>query len=144
MRVVDTSVLLAAAVSSLPHHRVARRSLEAAIADERPAGLTWVALNGVVRLMTRPGVFERSLSVSEAFEIVEGWLDAEGTIVLGETPQHARAWRSLLEAAGGAGDLATDAWIAAIAIGHGASVLSFDSDFARFPGLTWENPHTQA
>ncbi len=63
-----------------------------------------------------------------------------GVVVVQETPEHGRTWRRLLEAVGSAGDLTTDAWIAAIAIGHGASVLSLDSDFARFPGVVWENP----
>ncbi|MEZ5099632.1 MAG: TA system VapC family ribonuclease toxin [Thermoleophilia bacterium] len=144
MRIVDTSVLLSAAVSSSPHHQAAREALEAAIADERPAGLTWVALNGVIRLLTRPGVFERTCSVGEAFAIVEQWLAADGVVVVQETPGHARTWRTLLEAAGSAGDLTTDAWIAAIAIGHGASVLSLDSDFARFPGVVWENPRASS
>ena len=29
----------------------------------------------------------------------------------------------------------TDAWIAALALEHGCRVVSFDADFARFPGL---------
>jgi len=39
--------------------------------------------------------------------------------------------------AGSGGDLTTDAWIAAIPLAHGASVLTLDSDFARFPGVRW-------
>jgi predicted nucleic acid-binding protein len=31
----------------------------------------------------------------------------------------------------------TDAWIAAIAMENGCRVVSFDSDFARFPGLNF-------
>lgn len=31
----------------------------------------------------------------------------------------------------------TDAWIAAIAMEHGCRVVSFDSDFAKFPGLNF-------
>jgi predicted nucleic acid-binding protein len=29
----------------------------------------------------------------------------------------------------------TDAWIAALALEHGCRVVSFDADFAKFPGL---------
>jgi predicted nucleic acid-binding protein len=60
--------------------------------------------------------------------------------VVQETEEHARLWSELLRQACSAGDLTTDAWIAAIALAHGASVLTLDSDFARFPGLRWENP----
>jgi predicted nucleic acid-binding protein len=33
-----------------------------------------------------------------------------------------------------------DAHLAALAIGHGLTLCSTDSDFARFPDLDWHNP----
>jgi len=33
-----------------------------------------------------------------------------------------------------------DAWLAALAIEHGATLVSTDTGFARYPGLTWQNP----
>lgn len=38
------------------------------------------------------------------------------------------------------GNLLTDAQLAALAIEYGAGICSADSDFARFPQLTWVNP----
>ena len=46
----------------------------------------------------------------------------------------------LLRSAGVAGNLTTDAHLAALAIEHGATVLSFDRDFARFEGVRWTLP----
>jgi hypothetical protein len=60
--------------------------------------------------------------------------------VVQETEEHARLWSDLLRGAGAGGDLTTDAWIAAIAIAHGASVLTLDSEFGRFPNLSRESP----
>lgn len=60
--------------------------------------------------------------------------------VVQETEEHARLWSELLRGADAGGDLTTDAWIAAIAIAHGASVLTLDSDFGRFPNLRCESP----
>lgn len=37
-------------------------------------------------------------------------------------------------------DLVTDAHLAAIARGHGLTVMTNDGDFARFPSVRWENP----
>jgi len=140
MRIVDTSVLLPALSPSLPHHAPARRALEAAINDDRPVGLTWVVVNAFLRLTTKPGLFERPLSIDEAWELVDDWREHPNVRLVQETEEHARLWSELLRSAGTGGDLTTDAWIAAIALGHGASVLAFDSDFARFVGLRWENP----
>jgi predicted nucleic acid-binding protein len=37
-------------------------------------------------------------------------------------------------------ELVPDAHLAALAIEHGLTVCSTDGDFARFPGVRWENP----
>lgn len=140
MRIVDASVLLPAINPSLPQHVRARSALEAAINDDRPVGLTWVVVSAFLRLTTKPGLFERPLSLDEAWELVDEWLRHPNVRVVQETTEHARLWHELLDEAGIGGDLTTDAWIAAIAVAHGATVLTLDSDFARFRGLRWENP----
>jgi toxin-antitoxin system PIN domain toxin len=140
VRIVDTSVLLPAVSPSLPHHAVARAALEAAINSERPVGLTWVVVNAFLRLTTKPGLFERPLSIDQAWELVDGWREHPNVRVVQETEEHARLWSELLRGAGSGGDLTTDAWIAAIAIAHGAAVLTLDADFARFPNVRRESP----
>jgi toxin-antitoxin system PIN domain toxin len=140
LRVIDTSVLVPAVSSSLPQHEAARKALEFAINSARAVGLCWVVVNAFLRLTTKPGLFANPLRIEEAWEIVERWLEHENVRVVQETPEHARLWSELLRQAGTGGDLTTDAWIAAIAIAHGASVLTLDSDFARFPNLRWESP----
>lgn len=39
-----------------------------------------------------------------------------------------------------AGNIVTDAPLAALALEHGLTVYSADSDFARFDEIRWENP----
>jgi predicted nucleic acid-binding protein len=51
---------------------------------------------------------------------------------------------TLLETLGTAGNLVTDAQIAALAIEHDAILHTADSDFLRFSGLCWSNPLTGA
>jgi predicted nucleic acid-binding protein len=75
MRIIDTSVLLPAVSPSLPQHDAARTALEAAINDDRPVGLTWVVVNAFLRLTTRPGLFERPLTIDGAWDLVDDWLD---------------------------------------------------------------------
>ena len=48
--------------------------------------------------------------------------------------------RELLDAVGTAGNLTSDAHLAALAIEHGALLCSCDADFSRFPGLRWVDP----
>jgi len=47
---------------------------------------------------------------------------------------------SYLEKLGSAGNLTSDAQIAALAVEKQAEVYSCDADFARFEGLQWTNP----
>jgi hypothetical protein len=41
---------------------------------------------------------------------------------------------------GTAGNLTSDAHLAALAIEHGALLCSCDADFSRLPGLRWVDP----
>jgi predicted nucleic acid-binding protein len=49
--------------------------------------------------------------------------------------RHLPLLRGLLELAGTRGNLVGDPHLAALALEHGATVVSFDRDFARFDGL---------
>ena len=46
----------------------------------------------------------------------------------------------MLLATGTAGNLTSDAHIAALVLERGAGICSADHDFARFPGVTHVNP----
>ena len=46
----------------------------------------------------------------------------------------------LLRSAATRSNLVADAHLVALALEHGLTLCSTDADFARFPGLRWENP----
>ena len=54
--------------------------------------------------------------------------------------EHLPSVCQLLAAAGTAGNLVTDAQIAALALEYDAEVHSADTDYARFAGVRWINP----
>lgn len=138
MKLPDVNVLVAAAHQQAVNHLAARRWLEDAYDGTERVGLTWVALIGFIRVSTRRGIFEQPLSVEAALGAVDQWLAHPGAIVLSPGRRHAALLASLLLGAGTAGNLTTDAHLAAIAIEHGATLASFDRDFQRFAGLRFE------
>ncbi len=69
------------------------------------------------------------------------WLDQPRARLVHPTELHASLIGNLLVAAGTAGNLTTDAHLAALAIEHGATLASFDRDFGRFDGLNLELLH---
>lgn len=103
-------------------------------------GLPWVVLLAFVRLSTRATVFAAPLTAAEALDIVDGWLDQPCVTVVHPGRRHPAVLRELLAEVGTAGNLVTDAHLAALAVEHGAELCSCDADFSRFPGVRWLDP----
>ena len=140
MKLVDANLLLYAYDDRSPHHVEAKRWLEDVLSGTETVAFAWVVLLAFLRLTTNPRVFERPLDAREALDIVDGWLAAGPATVVHPTALHATHVRALLEPLGTAGNITTDAHLAALAIEHQGELCSCDGDFARFPGLRWRNP----
>lgn len=140
MKLTDVNLLLYAVDDSAPRHREARRWLEERLSGSETFAFAWVVLLAFVRLSTNRLVFEEPLQPSEAFAIVDGWLDQPCSTVVHPTERHATVLRELIEPLGTAGNLTTDAHLAALGIEHGAEVCSSDVDFSRFAGIRWHDP----
>ena len=78
--------------------------------------------------------------MEEALDLLDGWLAQPCTTIVNPTERHSVVLRELLTSWGTAGNLTTDANLAALAIEHGAQLCSCDADFSRFPGLRWIDP----
>jgi toxin-antitoxin system PIN domain toxin len=140
VKLPDVNLLLYAADKSSPRHRPARLWVEAALSGPETVALAWSVLLAFVRLSTRAPIFERPLETGQAFDLLDEWLDRPCVTVVHPTDRHAAVLRELLAPLGTAGNLTTDAHLAALAIEHGALLCSCDTDFARFQGLRWADP----
>lgn len=140
MRLPDLNLLLYAVDETSPRHALAREWVEATMSGSETVALAWTVLVGFVRLSTRAAVFEEPLAVGEALDLVDSWLNQPSTTVVHPTDRHAVILRTLLEPLGTAGNLTTDAHLAALSIEHGAELCSIDADFSRFPGVRWRDP----
>jgi uncharacterized protein len=138
MKLPDVSVLVNAVNEASAEHACARDWLQPAFDAPAGVGLTWATLLGFVHLSTRRGILANPLRVEDAIRVVDQWLAAPRARILEPTEQHWVTVSRLLRAAGKAGNLTTDAHLAALAIEHGATLVSFDRDFARFDGLDFE------
>lgn len=132
MQLVDANVLLYAVNEDAEHHEAARRWLDDALSGESTVGFAWVVLLAFVRLSTNPAIFEHPLALDEAVVRVEAWLGATPAVVLEPGPRHLTRLRELLGSAGAGRNLVTDAHLAALAVEHRATVVTFDRDFERF------------
>lgn len=140
MILVDANLLVYAYVEGFAQHEQARTWLDERLAGTAKVGLPWESLVGYVRLVTNPRVFPQPLAASEAMTQVDDWLSRPAAWSPGPTERHAELLAELLAVDGMRADLVPDAHLAAIAIGHGLTLMSNDTDFARFPTVRWENP----
>ncbi|HEY1855254.1 MAG TPA: type II toxin-antitoxin system VapC family toxin [Solirubrobacterales bacterium] len=140
MKLIDLNLVLYAIDESAPQHGRARAWLEEALSGTEEVGFAWAVLLGFVRLATSAAIFEAPLEADDALDIVESWLAQPVAVVVEPSGRHVENLRTLLAPLGTAGNLTTDAHLAALAIEHGAELCSRDADFLRFPDLRWVDP----
>jgi uncharacterized protein len=140
VKLPDVNLLLYAYDSRSPRHVPARQWLEEVLSGAETVGLAWNVLLGFIRLSTRSAVVEDPYEVTEAIGLVESWIAQPCATVVDPTERHASVLRELLAPLGAGGNLTSDAHLAALAIEHGATLCSCDTDFSRFAGLRWADP----
>ena len=137
---VDANILLYAVDEQSPFHEPARTWLEGALNGPRRVGLPWQSLTAFLRIVTNPRAVPNPLAPAEAWEFVDDWLSAPSAWI----PAPGRGYRTILShlvtGLHLSANLIPDAALAALCIEHGLTVVSADSDFARFPDLRWINP----
>jgi hypothetical protein len=140
VKVLDTNLLIYATNSASPRHARAKEWLEAVMSGSETVSLPWVVILGFLRITTSNRVLPRPLTPQQAIEVVDSLLSRPNVETMDAGLDHWAALRALLEESGTAGNLTTDAHLAARAIESGATLCSTDADFARFSRLHWENP----
>ena len=137
---LDANLLLYAVHKGADRHEAARRWLTEQLNGSRRIGIPWSSLGAFLRIATHPRAFPRPLSPATACERVSDWLSAPVAWIPQPGPEHSRILRQLITEHDVRGNLVPDAMLAALAIEHGLTLHSTDTDFARFSGLRWTNP----
>lgn len=141
MNLVDANVLVYAVNASAAHHRASHAWLGRALNASDTVLLPTLSTIAFVRLITNPRIVPSPLPVEDAVTLVRQWLDRPQVVVPEPTGHTYRLMAELLSPIGGTGgNLVNDAHLAALAKEHKATVVTFDSDFGRFPGVAWEMP----
>ena len=140
MILVDANVLLYTYDPRSEHHERCRSWVEKAFSGEEPVCMAWVTILAFIRISTNPRIFEASLSAQEAIAIVSSWLARPAVSILEAGEQCWEILRALLVEAQVTGPLVMDAFLAALALENGATLVTTDRDFSRFPTLKLGNP----
>lgn len=140
MTLVDANLLLYAEDSLSAHHDAAREWWDARLSGTDPVCLCWPVLTAFIRIGTNARLHRRPLTLREAVERVQSWLDQPCVRILHPTDQHWTVLQQMLRTGNATANLVSDAHLAALAVEHNCVLASTDTDFARFRGLKWRNP----
>jgi uncharacterized protein len=140
VNLVDANVLLYSVNEDDPKHERARLWLDHELSGNGTVGFAWIVLLAFLRLATKHGLFPRPLEVGQAIETVRVWTDSPQSVLLHASPRHLEILSDLVSRTGTGGNLVNDAHLAALAVEHRATVVTFDTDFGRFKGVRWVEP----
>jgi uncharacterized protein len=137
---IDANLLLFAVDEASASHAAARTWLTKQLNGARRVGLPWQSLTAFLRIATHPRAFERPLAPVAAWARVVDWLEATPAWIPTAGERHAEILGELVVRHEVRGNLVPDAQLAALALEHGLTIASADTDFARFTDVRWENP----
>jgi toxin-antitoxin system PIN domain toxin len=130
----DVNVWLALTDPDHAHHASAKRYWDHLRAKRTV--LFRVTLFGLLRLLTNPQTMNGNpFTTADAWAAGQTYLSLPDVMLLPDLPSIDDHFASWTKARFFTPKLWTDAWLAALALEHGCRVVSFDADFARFPGL---------
>ncbi len=136
----DVNILVHAFRSDSPDHGLCRNWLDRVVNGESRYGMAPQILSGMIRITTHSKVFGTPSSLEEVFRFCDILLDQPHCVVVQPGERHWEIFKRLCKEADARGNLAADAWFAALAIESGCEWITLDHDFARFPGLKWRLP----
>lgn len=137
---LDANLLLYAVQKRADQHARAAAWLTEQLNGPRRVGFPWQSINAFLRIATHPRAFERPLDPATAWDRVTDWLTASVAWLPEPGPEYSRILGELITTYDVRGNLIPDAALAALALEHGVTLISTDTDFARFRQLQWENP----
>ncbi|MBM3852690.1 MAG: type II toxin-antitoxin system VapC family toxin [Verrucomicrobia bacterium] len=140
MMLVDANLLLYAEDSLAVHHEVAREWWDEQLSGTEPVLLCWPVLTAFIRIGTNARLHRRPLTLKEAVERVQSWLEQPCVRLIQPSEQHWPIFQRMLRGGHATANLVSDAHLAALAVEHNCLLCSTDADFDRFPGLKWRNP----
>lgn len=140
MILCDVNVLVYAYRTEAPEHERYVAWLREAIASEQAYGVSELVLSRFLRVVTHPRGMTTPAPIRSALGFADKLLEQPNAVTLTPGRRHWAIFERLCREANATGNLVPDAYLAALAIEHGAELITTDGDFARFPGLRWRHP----
>ena len=139
----DVNVLVYAFRTEVRHHTLCRSWLRDVILGSEQFALSPMALAAVVRITTDHRIYAEPSSLEDALGFCDDLLNQPHCHAVEPGPRHWEIFKRLSLETDTRGRRVTETWYAALAIEWGCEWITFDRDYARFPGLKWRVPEAQ-
>ena len=140
MQLPDVNVLVDSYRGDAAGHAEASRWLRALLDGDESYGLSDLACSGFLRIVTHPKIFDPPSTTDDALIFLDQIRTHVNCVILSPGARHWGIFTELCRANDVRGKLVPDAYFAALAIESGSEWITFDGDYARFPGLRWRRP----
>jgi toxin-antitoxin system PIN domain toxin len=136
----DVNVLIYAFRSDAENHPLYKSWLESVINGPSAYGIAPQVLASVVRVCTHPRIFKIPSSLTDVFQFCNALLQQSNATVIVPGDRHWEIFETICRKSQSKGNIAQDAWFAALAMEFGCEWITTDRDYGRFDGLTWRTP----
>ena len=136
----DVNILLYAFRRDSADHSRYAEWLQLAMTGQEPVGVSELVLSGVVRLATNHRIYREPSSTAEVLDFCNAVRSAPAAVSLRPGGKHWDIFSNLCLAAASTANHVPDAHHAALAIENGATWITNDRGYARFPNLRWRSP----
>lgn len=114
--------------------------LTSALTGNEPFGVSELVLSSFIRIVTNHRVYREPTPPDVALQFCSTVLTAPSAVSVRPGPRHWAIFSALCHDIGARGNTVPDAYLAALAIEHGATWVTTDHGFARFTGLRMQAP----
>jgi toxin-antitoxin system PIN domain toxin len=140
MLLLDANILIYAFRRDLPRHAATKRWLKRNLSAQEPLALHDLSELAFLRITTNKRAMARPSSFDEAHAFLEALRASPAVSRLDTGPEHRTIFVRLCREHRLSGSDLTDAFLAAVAIEAGVTLVSADEGFARFRNLRWLDP----
>ena len=142
MRFVDVNVLVDAHRPDGSRHDAVRAWLDAARVEPEPLGVPRLVASEFLRIVTHPRVFREPTPTDIALRFLDALYASPAVVPIEPEARHWPIFTGLVAEMELRGNDILDAYLAALAIEQGATFVTSDRGFARFPGIRLARPVT--
>jgi toxin-antitoxin system PIN domain toxin len=136
----DVNVYLYARRRESARHEEYRAWLEERLTGPEPFGVSELVLSAFLRIVTNHRIYKDPTPPEAAIDFCETVLAAPAAVPVRPGARHWPIFVNLCRCVRARANLVPDAYLAALAIEHGATWVTVDHGFARFPGIRMLRP----